>query len=177
MSSTQKVKPVLRIVEEDEDWTESSKNVKGNRKVVRAEYFPPSSVFKIPDGLDLEDNDIVERWYVKYDTLYIKYVGKEEEEEIEPEHAACESTDYKYPDDCLIEDADDHGIEYDDDDEEEKEEFYEVVCAENPNTDYFYTLEEAKAFCDKHRDSYGLIMLCDKNKKHIGNFGDYEEEE
>ena len=61
--------------------------------------------------------------------------------------------------------------------EEEEEEFYEVACAENPDIDYFNTLEEAKTFCDKHKDHYGLIMLCDKNKKRIGNWGDYVEEE
>ena len=170
MSSTQKVqkvKPVLRIVEEDEDWTESSKNVKGNRKVVRAEYFPPSSVFKIPDGLDLEDNDIVEKWYVKYDTLYIKYVGKEEEEEIEPEHAASESTDYKYPDDCLIEDADDAGIDYEEDDDEEEE-------------------EEGKKWCDvgeHHVDvedmwsNFADCKNCVSEKEYLAAIADNDEEE
>ena len=60
--------------------------------------------------------------------------------------------------------------------EEDDEEFYEVSCAENPDVEYFNTLEEAKAFCDKHGDlDYGLIMLCDKHKKHIGDWGDYEE--
>ena len=60
--------------------------------------------------------------------------------------------------------------------EEDEEEFYEVSCAENPDVEYFNTLEEAKAFCDKHGDlDYGLIMLCDKHKKHIGDWGDYEE--
>tara|TARA_R110002110_G_scaffold8247_2_gene41171 strand:+ start:118 stop:828 length:711 start_codon:yes stop_codon:yes gene_type:complete len=64
------------------------------------------------------------------------------------------------------------------DDCREEEEFYEVSCAENPDVEYFNTLEEAKAFCDKHDDlDYGLIMLCDKHKKHIGDWGDYEEEE
>ena len=59
-----------------------------------------------------------------------------------------------------------------------EEEFYEVSRAENPDVEYFNTLEEAKAFCDKHCDlDYGLIMLCDKHKKHIGDWGDYEEEE
>ena len=95
--------------------TESTKNVKGNRKIVRAEYFPQSTIFKIPDGLDLDDKDIVERWLVKNDTLYIKYVGKEEEERIEPEYREC----IYDPDECLIEDADDHGIEYEEDEEEE----------------------------------------------------------
>ena len=57
-------------------------------------------------------------------------------------------------------------------------EFYEVSCAENPDVEYFNTLENAKEFCDKHDAlDYGMIMLCDKNKKHIGDWGDYEEDE
>tara|TARA_R110000765_G_scaffold300621_1_gene395186 strand:+ start:285 stop:572 length:288 start_codon:yes stop_codon:yes gene_type:complete len=60
---------------------------------------------------------------------------------------------------------------------EEVVEFYEVSCAENPDVEYFNTLEKAKAFCDKHDDlDYGLIMLCDEHKKHIGDWGDYDEE-
>ena len=31
------------------------KNVKGNRLVVVAEYHAPMAVFKIPDGVDLQD--------------------------------------------------------------------------------------------------------------------------
>ena len=62
--------------------------------------------------------------------------------------------------------------------EAEEKEFYEVSYAEHPDVDYFNTLEEAKAFCDKRDDlDYGLIMLCDKHKKRIGNWGDYDEED
>ena len=98
--------------------TESTKNVKGNRKVVRAEYHEPASVFEIPDGLDLEDKDIVEEWYVCRNILHIKYVGKEEEEEIEPTWDAyeCDLGTAK----CEIEDADDVGFDYECDEEEEE---------------------------------------------------------
>ena len=63
----------------------------------------------------------------------------------------------------------------DEEEEEEEEEFYEVSCAENPDIEYFKTLIEAKQFCDKCEDlNYGLIMLCDKNKNRIGDWGDYD---
>ena len=63
--------------------TSTTKNVKGNRKVVAQYYHPPPYVFEIPDGLDLEDKTIVEKWYVHLHALYIKYVGKEEPDKIE----------------------------------------------------------------------------------------------
>jgi hypothetical protein len=55
----------------------STKNVKGNRLIVFAEYYGPEAVFKFPDGLDLEDKSIVDKWWVNYNTLYIKYVDGE----------------------------------------------------------------------------------------------------
>ena len=62
--------------------------------------------------------------------------------------------------------------------EDEEKEYYKVCCAENPDVEYFDTLHEAKAFCDKHADlDYGLIMLCDFEKNEIGDWGDYDEEE
>ncbi len=62
--------------------------------------------------------------------------------------------------------------------EYEEKEYYKVCCAENPDVEYFDTLHEAKAFCDKHADlDYGLIMLCDFEKNEIGDWGDYDEKE
>eukprot|EP00966_Prymnesium_polylepis_P043023 999522-Prymnesium_polylepis.1 len=61
-----------------------TKNTKENRKVVRATFYPPEAVFKIPDGLDLEDKSVVKFWDVKWAKLYMTYFGKEEEEIIEP---------------------------------------------------------------------------------------------
>mgnify|MGYP003659254684 CR=1 FL=1 len=60
---------------------------------------------------------------------------------------------------------------------QEEKEYYKVCRAENPDVEYFDTLHEAKAFCDKHADlDYGLIMLCDFEKNEIGDWGDYDEE-
>lgn len=62
--------------------------------------------FKIPDKLDLEDTEIVEAYWIKYNTLYIKYVGKDEFEEIEPCYEDGDP-DFKYPDtEDIIEEKD-----------------------------------------------------------------------
>ena len=98
----------------------STKNTKENRKVVRATFYPPEAVFKIPDGLDLEDKSVVQCWGVKWAKLYIKYVGKEEVEIIEPYLDV--DIDLKYACEEEIVDADDCGcVEYTDDEEEDED--------------------------------------------------------
>ena len=100
-----------------ENNTSSTQNIKGNRKVVSATFYPPVAVFKLPDGIDLEDKTVVEGWYVKYATLRIYYVdGHEEKIEayFDPE------TDWKRPQDTLIEDAEDYDVEYSEDEIEEE---------------------------------------------------------
>ena len=93
----------------------STKNTKGNRKVVRAVYYAPESVFKIPDGLDLEDESIVESWGVKWNKLYINYVDGREEE-IDPYLDCEDNTDYKYPKELEIEDPDNNPYSEDEED-------------------------------------------------------------
>lgn len=95
----------------------STKNIKGNRQVLVATFSPPDMIFKLPDGLDLNDKTVVENYWVRYGTLYIKYVGNDIREEIKP-YQDCEP-DYKRPDDIKIEAAEDVGVEYTDDEEEE----------------------------------------------------------
>jgi len=87
----------------------STQNVKGNRKIVTASYTT-DAVFKIPDGLDLEDKTVVESWQTKWGKLYINYVDSDEAVEIEPEWDP--EMDFKYLSDENIEDADDYNIEY-----------------------------------------------------------------
>ena len=99
--------------------TSSTMNVKGSRKVVRAEYYTPIFIFEIPDGLDLEDKTVVEEWWVKYNTLRIKYIGKDEVEVIEP---SSNDYDLKRPNECVIEDADAIGYEYEEGEGEERDE-------------------------------------------------------
>ena len=83
---TEKIKKYRALLEEEEQKNLDTKtpasgtrNTKGNRKIVRADYQPQVSFFKIPDGLDLEDKSIVEMWHVKWDILGIRYVGGKEE--------------------------------------------------------------------------------------------------
>ena len=96
----------------------ATKNTKNNRKVVVVEYSPPVYVWEIPDNLDLEDKTVVEEWYVRYGTLHIKYVGQDEPEKITDKEQVWGmdmkwgTGKYKHG---LIEDADEHGYEYQDD--------------------------------------------------------------
>ena len=84
-------------------------------KVVIAEY-KCTECFKIPKGLDLEDETQVIDWYVKWNTLFIT---KADGTEIEIESEGwTQDMDYKFPvDEPTIDDAADHGIN----DEEEEE--------------------------------------------------------
>jgi hypothetical protein len=98
----------------------STKNTKDNRQVVRATFHNPQSVFKIPDGLDLEDKTVVKCWYVKFNQLYIEYVNGEEIT-ISPIWDGSDY-DFKHPMDCEITSAEDVGYEYEDDAEEDDDE-------------------------------------------------------
>ena len=72
--------------------TSDTINIKGNRKVVCATY-EVKSVFRIPDGLDLEDKNVVVRWCIKYNSLMIEYVGKKEVEYHEATWDAFDGSD------------------------------------------------------------------------------------
>ena len=95
-----------------------TKNVKGDRKVVVAKY-ESQSIFKLPDGLDLLDTDVVKGWYVKYNVLHI-YHTNGEEVEITPHH---DKDDYchKTPSETEIDDACYGAYEDDDEDDDEKD--------------------------------------------------------
>jgi hypothetical protein len=92
------------------------------KQIVRAEY-KVASYFKIPKGLDLEDETIVRDWFVKWDELRIFYVDGREEiiNRIE-----CEEDDRKYPEEePTIEDAEEYSLEdyftAEEDEDEDKE--------------------------------------------------------
>jgi len=97
----------------------------------------------------------------------------------------CQSCGESVCDECMIADEDDPHCKTDrckkceqDEEEDEDRQYFKVADGGNPDVDYFDTLDEAKAFCDKHESlDYGLIMLCDWEKKEIGDWGDFEEEE
>ena len=85
----------------------SSKNMSDN-KVLRAYYYQPCHVFKIPKGVDLEDKTKVESYNVKYGYLYINYVNGTSDK-IEYHHE--EEDDRKYPTKCEIEEDEDYDDE------------------------------------------------------------------
>ena len=95
----------------------STKNIKGDRKMVVAEYWPPVSYYKLPDGLDLEDKTVIKSYGIRWTTLYIEFVdGKTLE--IEAANCAEEEMDWKRPKSVEIEDVDEWSrVEYSDDEE------------------------------------------------------------
>ena len=109
-------RPPLKSADIEKPEKENTKNEKGNRKCVQTDYDQLVAYFKIPDGVDLEDKSVVESWGTKYGTLYIKYVGKAEEEEIEWLFDPSECEDYKCGQNSIV-DADDACVEYSDDEE------------------------------------------------------------
>ena len=96
---------------------DSTKNEKGNRLVLIAEYeYKPYTVFAIPDGLDLKDKNIVKKYWTLWNNLHIEYVdGRIEKIEAHYEY----EDNRKYPSELNIESAEGH---YDYDEEEEEEE-------------------------------------------------------
>ena len=85
-------------------------------KVIRATYYPPESVFKIPKTIDIEDKSVVKSYWVRYDQLYIVFVDESKDMLIiEPHLSASECQDYKHPENLEVVDADEEGIS---DDEE-----------------------------------------------------------
>ena len=96
----------------------STKNIKGDRKVVRVTLAAPEVIFKIPDGLDLEDETVVENWYYRWGTMYIKYVGREEVEKVE---AYYEAELDGYAQEIEIIAAWDASVDYSEDEDEDEE--------------------------------------------------------
>lgn len=114
--------PVPDTDDEDDEEDDSSlpmsstMNIKGNRQVVVAQYRA-ESVFKLPDGLDLNDKNIVAEWGVKWDKLWITFTDGRLES-IEPVLEA--QMDCKYAYESEIEPAADVGYEYEEDEADEE---------------------------------------------------------
>jgi len=102
----------------------TTKNAKDDRKVDSVQCAPVEAVFRIPDGLDLESETVVESWTVKLGTLHIYYANGEDKQ-IEWVYGL--ETDLKFAQETTIEDADVYCIEYEADYKEkvEKEELQE----------------------------------------------------
>ena len=117
----------------EDETPKSTKNTNDNRLCVKVKYYEPYAVFKIPNGLDLEDKSVVNLWYVKYGTLYICYTdGKEKE--IEWDYMSHEEFDYKrgigeYESGKIVS-ADGYDIYTDNEDSEEEDESTESTDEE-----------------------------------------------
>ncbi len=161
-----------------------------SQQVVVAEYYAPEVVFKVPKGIDLNDKSVVENWFVRRHTLYIKYVGKDKEEEHEPVFETEE--DFKFPnkeevmkrEDCELEDfidwSDDEDEEEEEEDEEEEEEEHQFcwdIVVEDPNNKslnihdkVFYKLEDAEEYCDYFKLDKSIIRKFEKSEDGEFNF-------
>lgn len=63
--------------------------------------YTSENYFKIPVGIDLDDEEVIEYYGVKWNTLTISFVDKNKEDlEIECYHEG--ETDYKYPTDIDV---------------------------------------------------------------------------
>jgi len=152
-----------------------------SQQVVVAEYYAPEVVFKVPKGIDLNDKSVVENWFVRRHTLYIKYVGKDKEEEHEPVFETEE--DFKFPnkeevmnrEDCELEDfidwSDDEDEEEEEEDEEEEEE--EALC-KNCDPNYEGRKELYCIMCHKNCGR-GLPHITE-NKEFLKSLQEEEEE-
>jgi hypothetical protein len=128
-----------------------TQNVKGNRKIVVASYTT-EAVFKIPDGLDLEDKTVVQDWRTKYGKLYITYVNSEELLEIDSEWDT--EIDYKYSSDEVIMDADEFHIDYEQDDEPSEPKDSEPKDSETKDSETKDSEpKDSEAKCDSDSDN------------------------
>ena len=67
--------------------------------IVVATYQLPL-FFNVPEGVDLEDKTVVEKWWVKWGILFIRYVGASREVEIKGD--GIEKYDFKWASDVEI---------------------------------------------------------------------------
>ena len=90
-----------------------------------------NDAFKIPKNIDLEDETVVEGWWVKWNTLHILFVDGTKKE-IKSE-GWTNDLDFKYPsDDPEIVNAKDWHLEDDEEEKEEDEEVPEPIVAPAP---------------------------------------------
>lgn len=79
--------------------------------VVVAQYNI-QEIFKIPKGINLNDNTQVKSWNIKWNKLYILLVGKDDYIIVENE-GYVQNMDLKYADKVTIENGEEWGIEPD----------------------------------------------------------------
>jgi len=93
-----------------------------NKKVVVATMPVVEMYFKVPDGIDLEDKNVVEDYWYKYGSLHIKYVDKDDIETIEAYYEddveMASFGVFKYADNLEIKDNDECDVPYESDEED-----------------------------------------------------------
>jgi len=101
------------------------------KKILKAIYYPREVFFKIPKNIDLEDKSKVEKYWVKWNMLFIKFIDGTIQK-IE----CCQENDeeYKHPENTEIKDKDDYGW-FSDSDEEDEDEEEEDEEEEEENTE------------------------------------------
>lgn len=99
-------------------------------KIVVASYIS-ETVFKIPKNIDLENQQQVKDWWIKWNVLHIELVDGTELQ-IE-QYGGYRYPDYKYPHEKNIENASDWCISDSEDEKEENEEEYEEEENEEEN--------------------------------------------
>ena len=95
-------------------------STKPEKKVLYASY-ETGLIFKIPDGLNLEDEAQVTSYYVKYGVLYINLP---DDTKIEIQYSKASR---KYPSDTRIENASDYFIPDVEDEEDEEEQVLIII--------------------------------------------------
>jgi flagellar biosynthesis GTPase FlhF len=116
--------------EKEEKKEDNTKNTKNNRKIVIADWGTTETIYKIPNNLDLEDKNIVEKWWVQWNMLHIKYTN----EENYIKYTGCNPEDYQHITQCIepcnelgdhrpegqmIWNAEDYDVDYTEDEEDE----------------------------------------------------------
>jgi len=84
-----------------------------DNKILRATYEQVLH-FKIPEGLDLDDTDMVKTYFVKWGVLHINLNGtfKYNEQDWLRIEGHSQEVDYKRPENVSIQNADEYGCEY-----------------------------------------------------------------
>jgi hypothetical protein len=100
------------------------------REAVVARYTH-NIVFPLPLALDIKDKTIVEKWWVKRGTLYIKFVECDNIEEI---YGLTYDNDNKWPDSETIEFFDDTGFSENETTELLDEQFMKYNVKKKDNT-------------------------------------------
>lgn len=84
-------------------------------QVVIAEY-KYSSYFKVPEGIDINDKTVIEYYCIKWNILYIKFIDRDDEIEIEATNTS--ENDMKHSDNITVDLIENHDWLIEDEEED-----------------------------------------------------------